>query len=79
MKIKKLIAIHDRVDRVIKSLVKHIPKDNEIVIDRNIITISREEAAETIECLIWFEELLNDTIESVSVTELCNIDKCLKG
>lgn len=79
MKIKKLIAIHDRVDRVIKSLVKHIPKDNEIVIDRNIITISREEAAETIECLIWFEELLNDAIESVSVTELCNIDKCLKG
>ena len=77
MKIKKLIAAHDRVDNVIKSLAKHIPKDNEFVIDRNNITISRKEAMETIECLIWLKKLLNNTIENVSVTDLQNIDDCL--
>ena len=77
MKIKKLIAVHDRVDSVIKSLAKHIPKDNEFVIDRDNITISRKEAMETIECLIWLEKLLNNTIENVSVTDLQNIDDCL--
>lgn len=77
MKIKKLIAIHDRVDKAIKMLLKHIPKNTDIII-KNEVSLSPEEALEIYQCLIWLEVLLDNTINSVTVKELWNIDDCFK-
>lgn len=84
MKIKELIEKANRVERVTNALIRKLPKPNEFRVDyidpfaKRDIELSLEDVKETIDCLVWLQNMLQGTINSIEVKDIWSIDNYIK-
>lgn len=85
MKIRELIHKQCEVERIINTLVKKFPKENEFRVGYtdpfsvNECRISFDELRDVVDNLIILNKLLDKTIENIDITEFTSIDSCIKG